>query len=119
MTLTDLHGCCENVRPSLLGRGVAAAKWIAPSALLVLLPKCPLCLVAYIALVTGIGVSVTTAAYLRYGLVVWCIGSLLYLIATIMRRSNALTCRRCETSLPKYRAHGRGSFRQQRRSGRT
>jgi len=85
MSATTHHTCCENVRPSFFGRGVSATKWIVPSALLALLPKCPLCLTAYIALVTGIGVSVPTAAFLRYGLVVLCVGSLLYLAVTSFR----------------------------------
>jgi len=85
MPLTRFHACCDTARPSLFGRGVAAAKWIGPSVVLALLPKCALCFAASVALVTGIGVSVTTAAYLRYGLLVLCAGSLLYLIATSFR----------------------------------
>jgi hypothetical protein len=86
MPLTRFHACCDTARPSLFGRGVAAAKWIGPSLILALLPKCPLCFAAYVALVTGIGVSISTAAYLNYGLVVLCVGSLLYLIATSFKR---------------------------------
>ena len=41
-----------------------------PALLLLLLPKCPLCLAAYIASLTGIAVSFSTAGHLRTGLFV-------------------------------------------------
>ena len=60
-------------------------EWGTPSMILVLLPKCPLCLAAYIALATGIGVSVSTAVYLRAGLLVICAASLLFLVVRKFR----------------------------------
>jgi hypothetical protein len=69
--------CCEvhqKKKPSFL-------KWLAPGITLVLIPKCPLCLAAYVAIGTGVGLSVPTATYLRIALLVLCIFSLSYLIA--------------------------------------
>lgn len=53
--------------------------WSFPSAMLALVPKCPACLAAYVALWTGLGLSLTTATYLRWVILVICIASLLFL----------------------------------------
>ena len=67
-------------RPSLITRGINAIRWMLPGAMLILIPKCPMCLAAYVALGTGIGLSVTTARYLRIALIVLCVASLTYMI---------------------------------------
>jgi hypothetical protein len=54
---------------------------VAPAAVLVLLPKCPACVAAYLAIGTGIGVTVSTAAYLRTMLLVVCVACLAYVAA--------------------------------------
>jgi hypothetical protein len=55
-------------------RGVAG--WIVPGALLALMPKCPMCLAAYVALCTGFTMSGPSAHILLRTLTALCIGTL-------------------------------------------
>ncbi|WP_298739671.1 hypothetical protein [uncultured Chitinophaga sp.] len=73
-------------KPSLLKRLGNGIRWMLPGAILILIPKCPMCLAAYIALGTGIGLSVTTAQYLRTGLIAGCILSLAYMLVKQLKR---------------------------------
>lgn len=59
---------------------LAHVRMLLPGILLFLIPKCPLCLAAWLALGTGIGISFTVATWLRWGLISICIVSLCYLI---------------------------------------
>lgn len=57
-----------------------------PLAILAVLPKCPACLVAYVALATGIGISLTLAAWLRFSLIAACLTALTYFILKAVHR---------------------------------
>jgi hypothetical protein len=60
--------------------------WIVPSIVLAILPKCPACLAGYLALATGIGVSVSLASYIRIFLVIVCIALLAFLAVRTAHR---------------------------------
>ena len=83
----NTHHCCklatearDNARPpaSRLRRGSELAGWFVPGATLALLPKCPACVAAYLALFSGVGISISTATYLRTSLLILCVTSLLF-----------------------------------------
>jgi len=57
---------------------------IIPVVILAVLPKCPACLAAYVALGAGIGLSLTAATYLRLSLVVACVASSIFFVAKMM-----------------------------------
>jgi len=81
--------CCENPagkksvalidEHSLFARRChGLAGWMLPAGGLILLPKCPACLAAYIAIATGIGISVSAATYLRVLLLTICVVTITY-----------------------------------------
>jgi tRNA(Arg) A34 adenosine deaminase TadA len=53
-----------------------AAGWFLPSALLAFLPKCPMCLAAYVALGTGLTLSSSSAHILLRTITALCLGTL-------------------------------------------
>ena len=67
-------------------RGAELGGWIVPGATLALLPKCPVCVAAYIALFTGVGIPMSTAAYVRTGLLIACVSALMYVAARRVKK---------------------------------
>jgi len=81
----------DGKRPiGFLGRARRSIQWLFPATLLVLMPKCPLCVVAYIALFTGVGITVSTARWIQILMLVLCWTALAYLAVRLWRnRSKA------------------------------
>ena len=82
--MNSLH-CCQrklhtgrdtHQQRTWLRRAKEVAGWIIPGALLALMPKCPMCLVAYVALCSGLTMSCASAHILMRTLTVLCIGTL-------------------------------------------
>lgn len=71
-------------------RAIGLTPWAVPGALLALMPKCPMCLAGYVALWTGIGISLPVAAGLRTALIAACAGMLLLLIIRRLRRKGKI-----------------------------
>src|SRR5262249_53438931 len=86
--------CCaaagDRKTPTRVRRVRAILAWVLPGALLVLVPKCPACLAAHVALWTGLGLSLSTATYLRWVLLFLCAASLLFLIVERLDRTGAV-----------------------------
>jgi hypothetical protein len=71
--------------PSFVRRALDLTAKFVPVAILAVLPKCPACLAAYVALGTGIGLSLTAASYIRLLLVVACVISLVFFATKTIR----------------------------------
>jgi hypothetical protein len=78
--------CCTGEGPSgrLARRLFVAMASILPGAVLVLLPKCPLCLAAWLTVITG--VSAAAAASVGKLIVVFCVAAVALAAAQIIRR---------------------------------
>ncbi len=61
------------------------AGWLAPAAILALLPKCPMCVALYFAMLTGVGLSLAAAKYLRLSVLILCGVSLMYFVVQRLR----------------------------------
>ena len=72
------------------GRSIGSRGWLGPTAILAMLPKCPACLAAYIALATGVGLSADVAARLRAVLIAVSVASLVFVAWRTYRASRQL-----------------------------
>lgn len=77
----------DGKRPAgLLLRAWRGIQWLFPATLLGLMPKCPLCVAAYVALFTGVGISVSAARWIQFLTLTFCLSSLAYLAFTQWRK---------------------------------
>lgn len=67
-------------------RGAVAAAWLLPSAALLLMPKCPMCVAAYVAMFTGLSLSFSAASALQTGLIIASAAALGVLVLLQFRR---------------------------------
>ncbi len=85
-----MSACCDADGRRKTATGARKARevfaWVVPSFILALMPKCPACVAAYAALWTGVGLSLSTATYLRWALLLVCVASLLFLIVQRLSR---------------------------------
>jgi len=78
------RSCCGGEKavdkPGYCGsRWLDAVGWLVPATVLALMPKCPMCVVAYAALFTGLGLSLSAATAIRTTLIVLSAASLAYM----------------------------------------
>ena len=82
MRTTACTRCGNRLRRA--GRGTSAlAQWLVPGAVLVFMPKCPACLAGYVALWSGVGLSLSVASGIRHSLMVVSAGMLLFLVGRL------------------------------------
>jgi hypothetical protein len=91
--MTDDFCCGRNSasanQTSNIRRLAGSTKWIVPTTIFALVPKCPMCVAAYIALATGFGVSLAAASWIRIGLTAMCLGTLAFLLIRVAIRAVA------------------------------
>lgn len=91
-----MKSCCGQLKvegahrattpPSLTKRGTSLLGWLLPTTMLALMPKCPVCVAAYVAMFTGFGLSVAVATWLRSGMIALCVGLLMWMAWRLVRR---------------------------------
>jgi hypothetical protein len=62
-------------------------QWALPITALALVPKCPMCLAAYVLLFTGVGLSLDAAAAPRWAMITLSLGALAVLLLRLLRRA--------------------------------
>jgi hypothetical protein len=84
--------CCRIERPGRGGslrRAGEVGGWVLPGVILALLPKCPACLAAYVAIATGIGLSAPVAAHLHLWILILSSVTLVCMAASCARRMSS------------------------------
>ena len=83
--------CCtgEGRSHGLARRFPGGAASVLPGVALVLLPKCPLCLAAWLTVASGGAISATSAVQIRWAIVVLWVAILMFAAAQFVRRRAA------------------------------
>ena len=76
--------CCATKK--IQGKRLDVGGWLVSGGLLLLMPKCPLCLAAYVAAFTGLGLSLPAAAGLHWAMIALCVASLGFLTIRLIKR---------------------------------
>jgi hypothetical protein len=89
-----MSACCDassgRNKSAWVRRAREIFAWVLPSAILVLVPKCPACLAAHLMLWTGLGLSLSTATYLRWVLLFLSVAALLFLVVERLDRKGTV-----------------------------
>jgi len=75
-----MSDCCKVVAARKSSRRVDVAGWIGTAALYALIPKCPACLAAHVAVWTGVGLSFGAAEFVRTALLAACVVAAVILV---------------------------------------
>ena len=85
LSLTADRSCCA---AGATGRRLRSAlEWLLPGAVLMLIPKCPLCIIGYVAVFSGVGLSISTASWVRIAMIGTCVVFLVYLSIRALTKS--------------------------------
>jgi hypothetical protein len=90
--MKNLPCCQRRIFPKALPlkpRLTRIAGFLLSGTTLLLIPKCPACLSAWLVLATGLTISTSTAGYLRLALIIVSIGSLIFLSSAVVRVINS------------------------------
>ena len=74
-------------RRTMFKRIFDSIRCVVPGAVLILLPKCPVCMAAWISVATGFGITVSAAGYLRISMIIVCVATLLYFVVRRLKAS--------------------------------
>lgn len=99
--VTEKNTLSNDDETSLVQRRTRArmiAQLSVPGLVLALVPKCPLCLAAYVTAGTGISLSASGAGHLRTAVVCACVAALMFLTAQLLWKVNRAQRERHETA---------------------
>jgi hypothetical protein len=92
---TTMSACCDASSDGKTRSWVRRVReifaWVLPSAILVLLPKCPACLAAHVTLWTGLGLSLSAATSVRWVLLFLGVASLIFLTVERLDRIGSIS----------------------------